>query len=194
MRAIGEFFGDPPTPPAGSRGGRPTVEGSADQVRAFVLNGGRLSFSFGTIRPIWGEVFAHAMHAVERGRACRCPVMSSATVSGNNVVVAFDSLPPLVIDPTFCKVRPDCGFAVNQGAIAVTGAQQTGQRQIAVSCASNPAGTSIEYAWREQDAQDVVDEWPICTGAIRDAWSVTSLFDPCGKPLVRAALGYQLTL
>ena len=146
------------------------------------------------IRPIWGEMFAHAMHAIEAARPWRCPVMAAAAVaSGNRVVVDFDSLLPIVIDPTFCKVRPDAGFTVNQGAVAVTGVQQTGQRQITLTCAAAATG-SVEYAWRQQDAQDVVDEWPIATGAIRDAWSAQSLFDPAGKPLVRAALAYQLTL
>lgn len=146
------------------------------------------------IRPIWGEMFAHAMHSVERGRPWRCPVMAAAAVaSGNRVVVDFDSLLPIVIDPTFCKVRPDAGFTVNQGAVPVTAVQQTGQRQITLTCGAAPTG-SVEYAWRQQDGQDVVDEWPISTGAIRDAWSAQSLFDPAGKPLVRAALAYQLPL
>ena len=65
--------------------------------------------------------------------------------------------------------------------------------QITLTCGAAPTG-SVEYAWRQQDGQDVADEWPISTGAIRDAWSAQSLFDPAGRPLVRAALAYQLPL
>jgi|GEM_PF-6632863 len=138
---------------------------------------------------VWqGEMYAHAMHAVEMGQEWRCP---SATVSGNDVIVDFDSIEPLVIDPTFCKVRPDMGFVIGNGAV-VTGVRLTGQRQVTVSCATAPA-TSISYAYRTQDINDVADIWPISTGAIRDAWEAPSAFDP-GKKLVRAALGFQLTL
>ena len=141
---------------------------------------------------IWqGEMYGHAMHALEMGQTWRCPVMTSATVSGNSVVVNFDSLEPLVIDPTFCKVRPDMGFTIGNGAV-VTGVRLTGQRQVTVDCASAPA-SSINYAYRTQDGQDVSDRWPIATGAIRDAWQADSLFDP-GKKLVRAAVGFQLAL
>lgn len=146
------------------------------------------------IRPIWGELVAHAMHARERGIDWRPPIMSAATVSGFDIIVDFDSLLPLVIDRTFCKVRPDAGFTIAEGAIAVTDVRQTGQRQITVTAATDPAGTSIEYCWRRQDANDVLDQWPICTGAIRDAWTAPSCFDPAGRPLVRAALAYQLPL
>ena len=145
------------------------------------------------IRPIWGELVAHAMRARERAIPWRCPIMSSATVSGNDIIVDHDSLLPLMIDRTFCKVRPDAGFTIGEGAIAVTDVRQTGQRQITVTAASDPIGTSIEYCWRRQDGGDVLDQWPICTGAIRDAWEAPSAFDP-GKKLVRAALGYQLQL
>ncbi|MDQ7775157.1 MAG: hypothetical protein Q4615_04205 [Paracoccus aminovorans] len=145
------------------------------------------------IRPIWGELFAHAMRAAEKGQPWRCPVMSSAAVSGNEVIVGFDSLLPIVIDPTFCKVRADAGFTVNQGAIPVLAVRQTGPRQITLTCGAAPTG-SVEYARRQQDAQDELDDWPISTGAIRDARSATSLFDPLGRPSVRAALGYQLPL
>lgn len=160
--------------------------------RGKTVNDGVIHHSH-AIRPIWGEVFAHAMRAVELGRDWRCPVMSGATVSGNDVIVDFDSLLPIVIDPTFCKVRPDAGFTVAEGAVPVLSVQQTGQRQITLHCGAVPAG-SVEYAWRQQDGQDVVDDWPISTGAIRDAWSAPSIFDPAGRPLVRAALGYQLPL
>lgn len=141
---------------------------------------------------VWqGEIYGHAQREKRAGRPWRCPVMSSASVSGNSVVVNFDSLMPLVIDPTFCKVRPDMGFVVGNGAV-VTGVRQTGQRQITVDCATAP-GTSISYAYRSVDGVDVLDEWPIATGAIRDAWEAPSAFDP-GKKLVRAALAYQLPL
>ncbi len=146
------------------------------------------------IRPIWGELVAHAMRARERAIPWRCPIMSSATVSGNDIIVDYDSLLPLMIDRTFCKVRPDAGFTIGEGAIAVTDVRQTGQRQITVTAASDPIGTSIEYCWRRQDGGDVLDQWPICTGAIRDAWTAPSYFDPAGRPLVRAALAYQLPL
>lgn len=147
-----------------------------------------------SIRPIWGELIAHAMRARERGEGWRCPIMSSATVNGLDIVIEHESLLPLVIDQTFCKVRSDCGFTIAEGAIAVADVRQTGQRQITVTAAADPSGTSIEYAWRTQDGNDVLDQWPICTGAIRDAWSATSVFDPYGRPLVRAALANQLIL
>lgn len=141
---------------------------------------------------VWqGEMYGHAMRAIELGQDWRCPVMTSATVSGNDVIVDFDSIEPLVIDPTFCKVRPDMGFVVGNGAV-VSGVRLTGQRQVTVSCATAPA-TNISYAYRQQDGSDVADIWPISTGAIRDAWEAPSIFDP-GKKLVRAALGFQLTL
>lgn len=141
---------------------------------------------------IWqGEIYGYAQREKRAGRPWRCPVMSSASVNGNSVVVDFNSLLPLVIDPTFCKVRSDMGFVIGNGA-AVTGVRQTGQRQITVDCATAP-GTSISYAYRSVDGADVLDEWPIATGAIRDAWEAPSAFDP-GKKLVRAALGYQLQL
>lgn len=141
---------------------------------------------------IWqGEVYGYARKEKRAGRPWRCPVMTSASVSGNEVVVNFDSLQPLVIDMAFCKVRPDAGFVVGNGA-QVTGVRLTGQRQVTVTCATAPA-TSISYAYRAFDGQDVLDEWPLSTGAIRDAWETPSLFDP-GKKLVRAALGYQLPL
>ena len=124
---------------------------------------------------IWqGEMYGHAMHAMEMGQDWRCPVMTSATVSGNSVVVNFDSLEPLVIDPTFCKVRPDMGFTIGNGAV-VTGVRLTGQRQVTVDCATAPA-TSISYAYRSQDGSDVSDRWPIATGAIRDAWQADSRY------------------
>ena len=141
---------------------------------------------------IWqGEIYGYAQREKRAGRPWRCPVMSSGSVNGNCVVVDFNSLLPLVIDPTFCKVRSDMGFVIGNGA-AVTGVRQTGQRQITVDCATAP-GTSISYAYRSVDGADVLDEWPIATGAIRDAWEAPSAFDP-GKKLVRAALGYQLQL
>ena len=120
--------------------------------------------------------------------------MATASVSGNNVTVNFRSEWPLLIDKTFCKVRNDCGFTVNGGAIAVNSVTQTGQRQFRLACASNPAGTSVEYAWREQDANDIADDWAISTGAIREAWEAPSLFDPFGRKVIRPALAYRLSL
>ena len=145
-------------------------------------------------RPLWGEFIAHAIHAVENGRSWNCPVMSSASVSGNNVIVNFASEWPLLIDKTFCKVRDDCGFTVNEGAITVNSITQTGQRQFTLACASNPSGTSVEYAWRQQGANDIRDDWMISTGAIREAWEAPSLFDPFGRKVIRPALAYRLSL
>lgn len=145
-------------------------------------------------RPIWGEAFAHAMRAKEMGREWRCPLMSSATINGTSVIVNFDSILPITIDPTFCKVRSDGGFTINEGAIPVLMIDQTGQRQITLTCASAPApGSTVEYAWRQQDGSDIADEWVISTGAIRDAWTAPSEFDPYGRTIYRPALGYQIT-
>ena len=145
-------------------------------------------------RPLWGEHIAHAIHSVENGRSWNCPVMSSASVSGNRVIVNFASEWPLTIDKTFCKVRNDCGFTVNEGAIVISNVTQTGQRQFTLQCATSPAGTSVEYAWRQQDANDTVDDWVISTGAIREAWEAPSLFDPFGRKVIRPALAYRLSL
>lgn len=143
-------------------------------------------------RILQGETYAHAMREVMDDREWRCPRALAAAVSGNSVVIDFDSLMPLVLDPTFAKVRDDMGFTVNGGAIAVTDVRLTGQRQVTVTCSAQPVG-SIAYAFRTQDAQDVSDEWPISTGALRDAWQAPSLFLP-GERLIRAALGFSLPL
>lgn len=146
-------------------------------------------------RPLWGEHIAHAIHAVEQGRPWNCPEMQTASVVGNDVVIDFKSEWPILIDPTFCKVRPDMGFTVAEGAIAVTAVQQTGQRQITITCASDPTGRTVEYAYRQQVPSDLPrDENLISTGAVRDAWVSPSLFDPYGRRVLRPALAGQLTL
>jgi hypothetical protein len=133
------------------------------------------------------------MREIMEGRKWKCPRMISATVVANTITVDFDSLLPIKIDPTFCKVRPDMGFKIGDGSISVLSVTQTGQRQIAIQCSASPAGRVLAYAWREQDAQDISDKWPISTGAIRDAWEAPSLFLP-GERILRPALGYTLQL
>lgn len=162
----------------------------------FGINGGSLEnihHSFTSRTCPQGETFAHAMREVIKGREWRCPRMVSATVEGNNIAVDFDSLAPLMIDWTFCKVRPDAGFKIGDGSITVQSVTQTGQRQITLQCSASPAGQMLAYAWREQDAQDVSDIWAISTGAIRDGFEAPSLF-LSGKRVLRPALGYTLQL
>lgn len=144
-------------------------------------------------RILQGEAYGHAMREIMEGRGWRCPRMNSATVAGNAIIVDFNSLLPIKIDPTFCKVRQDMGFKIGDGTISVLSVAQTGQRQLTIQCSASPAGRLLAYAWREQDAQDVSDKWPISTGAIRDAWEAPSVFLP-GKRILRPALGYTLQL
>ena len=149
------------------------------------------------IARIWqGEVYGCAMHEIVAGRVWRCPWPTGAVISGNDVVIDFDAIAPLVLDPTFCKVRPDMGFQVWTGAASVpaTSVRLTGQRQVTCTFPSAPlAGQHIRYAYRSYDGQDVLDEWPLSTGALRDAWEAPSMFLP-GKKLVRPALGFELQL
>ena len=144
-------------------------------------------------RILQGEAYGYAMREILEGRPWKCPRMLSGSVAANTITVNFDSLLPIVIDPTFCKVRQDMGFKIGDGTIAVQSVTQTGQRQVAIQCSASPAGQLLAYAWREQDAQDVADQWPIATGAIRDAWEAPSLFLP-GQRILRPALGYTLQL
>lgn len=144
-------------------------------------------------RILQGEAYGHAMRAIMEGRQWKCPRMLNATVAGNIITINFDSLLPIVIDPTFCKVRPDMGFKIGDGSIGVQSVIQTGQRQIAVQCSASPAGQLLAYAWRSQDGQDIADVWPIATGAIRDAWEHPSLF-MSGERILRPAVGFTLQL
>jgi hypothetical protein len=161
----------------------------------FGFNGGALENIHHShyARILQGEAYGHAMREIMEGRKWKCPRMISATVVANTITVDFDSLLPIKIDPTFCKVRPDMGFKIGDGSISVLSVTQTGQRQIAIQCSASPAGRVLAYAWREQDAQDISDKWPISTGAIRDAWEAPSLFLP-GERILRPALGYTLQL
>lgn len=161
----------------------------------FGFNGGNLEDIHHShySRILQGEAYGHAMREIMAGRQWRCPRMVSASVAANVITVNFNSLLPIKIDPTFCKVRPDMGFKIGDGSIAVQSVTQVGQRQIAIQCSASPAGQLLAYAWRSQDAQDVSDEWPIATGAIRDAWEAPSLFLP-GERILRPALGYTLQL
>ena len=165
----------------------------------FGFNGGALEdihhAFYDRINP-QGETYAHAMREVMEGRDWRCPWPTAAAISGNDVVIDFDSIEPLVLDPGFCKVRPDMGFELWNGSAAVgaTDVRLTGQRQVTVTFPSAPvAGQSIRYAYHLLDGSDVSDEWPLSTGALRDAWESDSLFLP-GKKLVRPALGFELQL
>lgn len=161
----------------------------------FGFNGGTLEDIHHSARSriMQGETYASAVAEILEGRQWKCPRMNSAAVSGNFVTVNFDSLLPIRIDPTFCKVRQDMGFKIGDGSVAVLGVTQTGQRQVRIECSASPAGQLLAYAWREQDGQDVSDEWPISTGAIRDAWEAPSLFLP-GERILRPAVGYTLQL
>lgn len=161
----------------------------------FGFNGGTLEDIHHSAysRILQGEAYAHAVRARTEGRPWKCPRMQAAAVNGNTITVDFDSLLPIVIDPTFCKVRQDMGFKIGDGSVAVQGVTQIGQRRIAIQCGASPAGQLLAYAWREQDAQDVSDEWPIATGAIRDAWEHPSLF-MSGERILRPAVGYTLQL
>lgn len=165
----------------------------------FGLNGGALEnihhAFYDRINP-QGETYAYAMREIMEGRDWRCPWPTAAAISGNDVVVDFDSMEPLVLDPAFCKVRPDLGFELWDGAAAIpaTNVRLTGQRQVTATFPSAPvAGQHIRYAYHLLTAADVSDEWPLSTGALRDAWEADSLFLP-GKRLVRPALGFEFQL
>ncbi|MDF3606135.1 hypothetical protein PE067_08340 [Paracoccus sp. DMF-8] len=144
-------------------------------------------------RILQGETYAHAMREVMEGREWSCPQMVGGAVDGNSITVEFDSLTPIRLDPSFCKVRQDMGFKVGDGSITVQSVTQTGQRQITLQCSASPAGQTLAYAWRQQDAQDVSDVWPISTGAVRDAFEAPSLF-LSGERIIRAALGGTIQL
>jgi hypothetical protein len=142
---------------------------------------------------IQGETYAHAMHAVRTGRPWSCPTATGVSVSGSDVIFTFDSLSPLVLDPSFCKVRPDLGFELWNGTatIAATAVRLVGQRQVAATFPSPPvSGNKARYAFHQQGAGDVSDEWPLSTGALRDSWQAPSLLSP-GYMLVRPALGTE---
>ena len=55
------------------------------------------------------------------------------------------------------------------------------------------SGQFLRYAYRSYDGLDVLDEWPLATGAVCDAWRRDSMFDP-GKVLPRPALGNEIQL
>lgn len=161
----------------------------------FGFNGGTLEDIHHShyARILQGEAYGHAVRERSEGRQWKCPRMNSATVAGNLITVNFDSLLPIKIDPTFCKVRQDMGFKIGDGSIAVQSVTQIGQRQVLIQCSASPAGQLLAYAWRSQDAQDISDMWPIATGAIRDAWEHPSLF-LSGERVLRPAVGYTLQL
>lgn len=147
-------------------------------------------------RILQGEVYGHAMREIMAGRPWDCPRAISAEISGNEVRVNFASLKPLVIDPAFCKVRPDMGFQLSAGGATIPASNVwlSGQRQVTVAFPAPPGpGQFICYAYRQQDASDVADEWPIATGAVRDAWEAPSLFLP-GERLLRPALASEIQM
>ena len=143
-------------------------------------------------RILQGEIIAHAIAEIEAGRDWRCAWPLSATISGNTVVVTFDSIEPLTLDPSFVKVRANMGFGVS--GRTVTGAAMTGPRQVTITCDGTPtAGATLTYAYRNTDGQDVEDEWAVSTGALREVWQMPSRF-VSGARLLRPALGFNLTL
>lgn len=143
-------------------------------------------------RVLQGEMIAHSIAEIEAGRDWRCAWPVSATIAGAGVVIDFDSITPLMLDRSFCKVRDDLGFVVS--GRTVTGVQQTGPRQITVSCNSAPAaGATVSYAYRIKDGADIEDEWAVSTGALREVWQQASRF-VSGARLVRPALAFQITI
>lgn len=146
-------------------------------------------------RVILGEYYAHADHVRRSGRPWIAP-WASAAVSGNNIIVTYQSELPMRFDAEAMFTVASRPQGVELGGTALPAIQsitRTGFREFTVTCNASPAGKLLRIGFSPRNAAHAYGRFPGCVTSIRDEWSHPSRWVK-GFTLRRWAWGQEIQL
>ncbi|MTH61452.1 hypothetical protein [Paracoccus litorisediminis] len=122
------------------------------------------------------EMHAAAYVAWVRGVDWYAATPVSAVRTGQTVVVSYDSITPLVIDPDMLDsgvAEVNHGFFINQGAgTLITSVEQAGPRSFRLTLDRvPPADARVAMTWRRPAVGEADTRYTVGAGSIREAWS-----------------------
>ncbi|MBD9528966.1 hypothetical protein [Paracoccus sp. PAR01] len=137
------------------------------------------------------EMHAAAYVAWVRGVEWYAPKPISAVRTGQTVVVSYDSITPLVIDPGLVgdATEPNYGFWINQGSgTLITNVEQVGPRSFRLTLDRvPPADARVAMTWRRPVLPGETDtRYSVGAGSVREVWSQAGPIsgDPIYRPMI----------
>ncbi|AGT09966.1 hypothetical protein [Paracoccus aminophilus] len=139
------------------------------------------------------DAFAYRNHVAGLPWWCAFPKGERAAGLGNKVILAVESLTPIMIDRDMVPLDPHLGFSLSNDSATITGVEQTGDREITLSLSGTPNSSArLQYVYRRPNAGEIDTRYVTSAGSIREVWQGTGPIT--GLPVYRPMHSFEVPI